>query len=111
MRLLISFFIISLVACNSNEDSALKHIHQLKVEKLSYGSDYWKYSIIREGKTLITQEFVPAFRGEQHFYDSTSALVVGRLMKEKLDKGILPPSLSKSEIIDVWPMNAVLPEE
>ena len=103
--------LIAFSACSAGDTGSKKLNHELRVGMLPGGSDYWEFSIIREGKTIVNQTFIPAFPGQQHFYDSTSALVVGRLMKEKLDNGIFPPSLSKSEIIDVWPMNSALPED
>lgn len=103
--------LILFAACNAGDETNKNLNHELRVEMLPGGAEYWKFSIVREGKTIVNQTFIPAFPGQQHFYDSTSALLVGRLMKEKLDKGIFPPSLSKSEIIDVWPMNSALPED
>lgn len=110
MKVVATLLILVLFSCNSDKSAESKVPHELKVERLK-ASDYWKYVVRKGDKIVIEQTFVPAFSGKQPFYDSVAASSIGLVVLNKLDSGIFPPSVSKSEVIDAWPMNALLPED
>lgn len=110
MKVIIVLLAVFLIGCSSdNSDNKPLH-YKLKVERIK-GNDYWQYAVFKGENRVIEQAFVPAFPGKQPFYDSATATAVGLIVVKKLDSGIFPPSVSKSEVIDAWPMNALLPED
>jgi hypothetical protein len=110
LKSIVWLLILFLFSCTSDKSADLSVRHELRVERLK-GSDYWKYVVRKGDKIVIEQTFVPAFSGKQPFYDSVAASSIGLVVLNKLDSGIFPPSVSKSEVIDAWPMNALLPED
>lgn len=75
---------------NSNESLTIK---VFRVNK-----EGWGYQILREGKTLINQPFIPAIEGKIPFADSVKASHTAQLVVNKLQNNIIPPALSKQEL-------------
>lgn len=58
----------------------------------------WGYKIFKEGKLLIDQPHIPAINGLKTFSTEKDAEKSGSLMMNKLEKNIMPPSISKREL-------------
>lgn len=58
----------------------------------------WGYQILKEGKTIINQPFIPAIEGKIPFADSAQASRTAQLVIRKLQNNIIPPALSKQEL-------------
>lgn len=56
------------------------------------------YDLLSDGQPVIHQPHIPAIAGAKGFASKEDALKAGQLMKAKIEKGILPPSLSLREL-------------
>ncbi|MCE7064100.1 DUF4907 domain-containing protein [Dyadobacter sp. CY326] len=74
-----------------------KGLRRFKVESFEAGSG-WGYRILENGKPLIVQHNVPGIAGNNGFKDKQSALKTARLVEQKLESGIFPPSVSSHEL-------------
>jgi hypothetical protein len=80
--------------------------HALEVQAVPGG---YGYTLLRDGKPLIRQPFVPAVPGRMPFPDSLTARRAGELALRKLDAGEFPPALSREELQALWPAGQPLP--
>jgi hypothetical protein len=62
-------------------------------DTLGYG-----YEILNDGKLYIRQPIIPAIPGNHGFKTQADAQKVGNRVKEKLEKGIMPPTVSIDEL-------------
>jgi hypothetical protein len=58
----------------------------------------WGYDILENNVVKIHQPHIPVVQGIRGFKTSDDAIKVGKKVIEKLDKGIMPPSLSLEEM-------------
>jgi hypothetical protein len=58
----------------------------------------WGYDIIKDGKIFIHQPFAPGISGKRGFSSKSKAEMAAKLVIEKINKGIMPPSLSIEEV-------------
>ncbi len=58
----------------------------------------WGYDIFRNGKRYIHQPSKPAIGGNKGFDTELQAQKIGELVIYKIEKGIIPPSLTKVEV-------------
>ena len=56
------------------------------------------YEIYQGTKLLIRQENIPGFSGMKGFRRKSDAEKVAKLVKEKLSKGIMPPTVERAEM-------------
>lgn len=56
------------------------------------------YEILNNGKLYIRQPIIPAIPGNHGFKSKADAQKVGNMVKEKLEKGIVPPTVSVDEL-------------
>ncbi len=71
-------------------------IHVFKTthkESIGYG-----YDILNAGKPFIHQASVPAIAGNEPFKTRKQAKRVARLVRKKLKQGIMPPTISLTEL-------------
>lgn len=61
------------------------------------GSGY-SYSIFANGNLYIQQNTIPAVRGTKGFADTASAGKIARLMIHKIKQGMLPPTITISDL-------------
>lgn len=120
--------IMLLIACNqeqpilekeqqipeTNEPTAshMTHTDSIKSQKTSsskksspyhYTTIYtdeigWGYDILENSSVRIHQPHIPAVQGNQGFKSANDAAKVAEKIIEKLDKGIMPPTLSIAEM-------------
>ncbi|MCF2504658.1 DUF4907 domain-containing protein [Dyadobacter sp. CY107] len=74
-----------------------KGLRRLKVEAFKVESG-WGYRVLDKGTPIIEQRSVPGIPGNNGFKDEKSALKTAKLVEQKLEKGIFPPSISMSEL-------------
>jgi hypothetical protein len=58
----------------------------------------WGYNITEDGKLLIHQDRIPGVPGSRPFVSKEDAAKVGRLMIDKMKKGVFPPGISYKEM-------------
>jgi hypothetical protein len=58
----------------------------------------WCYDIYKNGKMLIHQKSIPGLPGDDGFKRKSDAKKVARLVVEKLEKGVMPPSVTIEEM-------------
>ncbi len=70
----------------------------------------WGYEIIKNGKVLIYQPFIPVIEGRIPFRDSNDALITALCVIEKIRKNKIPPALTHFELdsMEVIPSESAL---
>jgi hypothetical protein len=56
------------------------------------------YDIIAQGKVIIHQPYIPAISGNKGFRTKEDAQKIAQLVIYKLNKNIIPPSVTKKEL-------------
>lgn len=56
------------------------------------------YKILRDGKPMINQESMPAVPGNNGFPKKQQAEKMATLVIQKINKGIMPPTVSVAEV-------------
>ena len=56
------------------------------------------YDILSAGKLLIHQPNIPALPGNAGFYNEDDAVKTANLVIQKINAGIMPPSVTEAEI-------------
>lgn len=56
------------------------------------------YDLMSDGKSMIHQPHIPAIPGLKGFASKEDAEKAGNLMKMKIEKGIMPPTVSVEEL-------------
>ncbi|MGC1244039.1 MAG: DUF4907 domain-containing protein [Chryseosolibacter sp.] len=65
---------------------------------IGVGADAYGYDILVDGKVFIHQTTVPAVPGTRAFARKEDAEKVARLVVTKMEKGMMPPAVTRSEI-------------
>ena len=109
---LLMIFVFMLSSCNNKQESnsenttiveksidqEVDRIRELDVETYFSDSLGWGFDIFRNGKKYVHQPHIPAINGLMGFASEEDALAVANLMMDKLERNIVPPSVSPSEI-------------
>ncbi|MCC6700277.1 MAG: DUF4907 domain-containing protein [Fluviicola sp.] len=61
----------------------------------------WGYDIFDGDKLVVHQPHIPAIQGNYGFENADEALLVATKVIEKIDAGIMPPSLTKEELLQL----------
>lgn len=106
--LLFSLSVIVLHACSYEEKELTEEqpnnpqqevIQQLyAVETFENGEGTWGYRILKNGNLFINQPHIPAVQGNKGFSSSENAQKTGEFIVNKLDAGIIPPTVSLEEL-------------
>lgn len=91
--------ILIFISCKNNElkeNGLKKSVFFYSVYKKDTNS--WGYKIYENNKLIINQDVVPALNGNLNFKTELSATETAKLVIEKLNKNIFPPSISEEEI-------------
>lgn len=96
------FVIVAFSSCSAGKEDAPHH--QYSFETTVFSSEYggYGYAIHQGGKLIIHQPIVPAIAGSQGFSMKQQAQQVAALVVAKLEKGLMPPTVTTDEV------NAVL---
>ena len=68
----------------------------------------WGYAIYVDSTMYVKQEHIPAIAGVVPFASEADALLVGTLAKEKLEHGLMPPTVTVEEMVN---LGIVLPAQ
>jgi hypothetical protein len=80
----------------SQNDPAKEQSKTIKIISSEGGT--YGYEIYTGGKLLIRQANIPGMSGNKGFKRKADAEKVAKLVVEKLDKGIMPPTVEKAEM-------------
>jgi hypothetical protein len=58
----------------------------------------WGYDILKDGKLMIHQPHIPAVPGNKGFATKEEAMKIAKLMKKKIQKNIMPPTIDVKEL-------------
>nr|WP_295930087.1 DUF4907 domain-containing protein [uncultured Dyadobacter sp.] len=72
-------------------------LSHFKVEAFKQPSG-WGYRIRQDTTAVIEQKFIPGVAGTNGFTSEQQALSVGKLVKQKLDRGVFPPTITAAEL-------------
>ena len=108
-RIIICLAILTLFSCETNTEDSGSHSSlsdsstnqenespfsfEVTSSEVGYG-----YVIFKSGKAFIKQPYIPAIQGTKGFESKDDAAKVAELMIYKLEKDILPPSVSLDEL-------------
>jgi hypothetical protein len=82
--------------CNQTakqQDSSVYNARVFKTEKADFGYDIYKDSTL-----VIHQPIIPSVSGNAGFVNEEEAKKVAALMIDKLNKGVMPPSVTVEEM-------------
>lgn len=68
----------------------------------------WGYTIYVDGALYVKQEHIPAIQGVFPFQSESDAFQVGSLAMQKLEQGIMPPTVTAEEMMN---LGVVLPAQ
>ena len=107
--ILIQFLL--LIACNSTEQKPKENSGAAKgsttintIVENSYSiktfmiGNNWGYDIYKDNQLFIHQPNIPAIEGERGFSSEQKAIITANLTIQKLQNGIMPPTLSIEEL-------------
>ncbi len=78
-------------------DSSSSHF-SMQTFKNADGLGSYGFDIYQEGKMMIHQNSIPAIQGNKGFSTEEEAKVVGALMLYRISNGIMPPSITISDL-------------
>ncbi|MCC6818176.1 MAG: DUF4907 domain-containing protein [Bacteroidia bacterium] len=104
------------IACNSSNKSEQSDVNdstqQVVTNQNSYSCSVFRnvdssfgYSILSNGKSIIKQDYMPAYSGNRGFKDSISAQIIANFVISKLNLQQFPPSVSKNELDSLLKLN------
>jgi hypothetical protein len=73
--------------------------HAVKVKTYQV-SDGWGYQVIKKGKVIIDQPFIPVIRGTKAFPDRKSASRAGKIVRKRIVKK-QHPALTVEDILKI----------
>ena len=83
---------------NMNFISSSQSLNTIYYQVFQAAESTWGYDIIKDGKIFIHQPFAPGISGKRGFSSKLKAEMAAKLVIEKINKGIMPPSLSIEEV-------------
>ncbi|MDA7803316.1 DUF4907 domain-containing protein [Crocinitomix sp.] len=101
MKFIFPLFLLFLFACSGNNAENEPIIPQnttYKVEAIQNGASDWGYQILKDNQLFINQPHIPAVSGNTGFASKEKAIITGNYIIEKLEKGIMPPTISRAEL-------------
>lgn len=114
IKYLLPIFLISFISCTEKvQEQIAEKQNPIKKTNIStktqneinysteafYTEDIgWGYVIFKNNKAYINQPHIPAISGNNGFTTKIAAEKVGEFVIYKLEKGILPPSVSIDEL-------------
>jgi len=87
---------------NTSKDSGANNESGFKVSIVEYGPDQYGYQILENGKLLIDQQHIPAVQGLIKFKSREEALRLGNHVKDLIEKGIMPPTVSINDLDSLY---------
>jgi hypothetical protein len=91
------FFVIGCCSCSTpKQDSIHQHRFEASVFRSEYGG--FGYDIRQGDKLIIHQPSIPAIAGNRGFATDQGARKIAALVITKLEKGLMPPTLTPDEV-------------
>ena len=75
-----------------------KSVTEFELHVIQNEDQTWGYDILMGGRQYIHQDRMPAVGGNKGFIQERQAREAGELVLEKLNQGIMPPSISTEEV-------------
>lgn len=105
-KTLILFGVLLLVNCASKEKKEHKPKQseqktskaQMQYVTFQNSDGTFGYDILSAGKLIIHQPNIPALPGNAGFYNEDDAVKTANLVIQKINAGIMPPSVTEAEI-------------
>lgn len=79
----------------ATSDSVVETVFNTQILDVEGG---WGYQITHNQKVIIHQPAIPAIRGNKPFVSEKQAMAVATLVIAKLNKGLMPPSVTRHEL-------------
>ncbi|GGB88309.1 DUF4907 domain-containing protein [Dyadobacter sediminis] len=86
-------------SCNGKKDknAGREGFQHFSVKSFRNGTG-WGYRIYQDTAAVIEQPFIPGMAGNVSFSTEEQALKTGRLVEQKLENGIFPPTVTMQEL-------------
>ena len=98
MRFLFFLLVTWSVNCFCQTNSNKKSQNLISIKTFNTTNIGWGYDILRNGKLYVHQPNIPAVAGNAGFKTEVDAKKVAGLMKHKIEKNILPPTIDIKEL-------------
>jgi len=89
---------LTIQATMAQSPSEEQQTEKLEYQLIEAAENTWGYDIIMDGKLFVHQPFVPGSKGSIGFAKESQAAAAAQLVIEKIQKGIMPPSLTINEV-------------
>ena len=87
---------------DSNNEATQEEPQPQDIKLQTFKSDTgWGYNILIDDKIYVHQPHIPAIPGNRGFKSQEKALFVGNAVLTKVKNGIIPPSLTKEEVMNL----------
>ncbi|KAA6441201.1 DUF4907 domain-containing protein [Dyadobacter flavalbus] len=98
---LLAFAFITFIftSCNGKKDKSAEceGFQHFSVKSFKNGTG-WGYRIYQDTTTIIEQPYIPGMAGNISFSTEEHALKTARLVEQKLENGIFPPTVTMQEL-------------
>lgn len=84
-----------------SQPSVEKVTRKIDVKAIPSEGTTYGYEIYVDGKKYIYQPNIPGVSGKKGFRDEATALKVGQAVAEKIERGVMPPSITIAELKDL----------
>ncbi len=81
----------------ASQEEAASH-EEYAVEVIPSAEGTFGYHILKNNKPFIRQLHIPGVAGNKGFSSKEEARKVGELVRDKLEKGSFPPTVTKAEL-------------
>jgi Domain of unknown function (DUF4907) len=113
MKLKVVSFMLLLAGCQNQQTAPNKQVSpksetnnamvvsdsgNYEVKVFASDTSGFGYDVYHNNKIAVHQPFIPGVNGNKGFATAIDALKVGQLVAKKLQKNILPPSVSTNEL-------------
>jgi hypothetical protein len=79
---------------------SIRILHSVEplTEKQAHPNKGFGFNIFLNSKLLIHQPFIPGIQGNKPFRTASDARKTGRLMIRKIERNIIPPTITEAEL-------------
>ena len=82
-------------------NEASKQTSSITLHTFQNSDGRWGYDIMQADQKIIHQPVIPALSGAKGFESAKQARIIGTLAIQKIETGLMPPTLTKTEITNL----------
>lgn len=102
----VALLLILFTHCAENQPKQLESTNsQYTIKCFEVSPNNWGYDIIENNQVIIHQPHIPAIAGNKGFKTKGDANITASFMVGKLQKGIMPPTISINDLDSLGVLN------